>query len=340
MGKREVIDMHVHFGAPEDGESGCYWSEEFTRTPAYFAILLLAKSPLKRVDINRVKRHLFDVINRSMFVDKCVLLAMDEVYDEAGEAHREMTHLCVPNRYIVELARENHRVLFGASIHPMRPDWSEELDYCLENRAVMCNWIPSSQLIDPEHVKCRPFYLKLAEHNLPLLYHTGPQHSIPTSEASFVKYNNPKYLRKILDKGVTVIAAHCAMPYFGLLDEDYQDDFLEFLKLMEEADKEGWRLYADLSAVCTPFRTMYMELVMEHLEGVAAQKLLFGSDYPVPLSELCYKKSTSFFSWLKYLLKMQSTANFLDENYMIIRELNIGDDVFFNAARLFSEIKY
>jgi mannonate dehydratase len=340
MGKRQVIDMHVHFGAPEDGESGCYWSEEFTRTPAYLAMLMLTKSLFKKVDIKRVKHHLFDVINGSIFVDKCVLLAMDEVYDDAGVAHREMTHLFVPNHYIAELARTNERVLFGASIHPLRPDWSDELDYCLENRAVVCKWIPSSQLIDPEHAKCRPFYKRLADHNLPLLYHAGPQHSIPTSDEGFIKYNNPKYLRKILDKGVTVIVAHCAMPYFGLLDADYQDDFGEFLKLMEEADQEGWRLYADLSAVCSPYRTMYMELVLEHLEGVAAQKLLFGSDYPIPLSEICYNKSTDFFSRVKHILKAQSTANFLDRNYVIIGEMNIGDDVFFNATRLFDEIKY
>jgi hypothetical protein len=27
----QIIDVHVHFGAPNDEESGCFWSEEFTR---------------------------------------------------------------------------------------------------------------------------------------------------------------------------------------------------------------------------------------------------------------------------------------------------------------------
>lgn len=35
----EIIDMHVHFGATKDDESGCFWSEELSEQPAYFADL-------------------------------------------------------------------------------------------------------------------------------------------------------------------------------------------------------------------------------------------------------------------------------------------------------------
>jgi len=33
-----IIDIHVYFGAPLDSQSGCFGSEEFTKTPAYYAI--------------------------------------------------------------------------------------------------------------------------------------------------------------------------------------------------------------------------------------------------------------------------------------------------------------
>ena len=46
----ETIDVHVHFGAPKDEESGCFWSEEFTRSVAYFAMLLITKSLFKKVN--------------------------------------------------------------------------------------------------------------------------------------------------------------------------------------------------------------------------------------------------------------------------------------------------
>jgi len=338
--KEEIIDMHLHFGAPKDEESGCYWSEEFTKQPAYIALLLLTGSLFKKIDIHYIRKRILRIINRSKYVNKSVLLALDQVYDENGNVHPEYTHLYVPNRYLSDLAKENSRVLFGASVHPYRNDWREELDFCLQNRAVLCKWIPSSQLINPEHPKCLPFYQKLVEHKLPLLCHTGPEYAIPTSDKTYIEFDNPKYLRTALDEGVTVIVAHCAMPYFGLLDVDYQDDFKEFLKLFEEAEQNNWNLYADLSAVCSPFRTRYIKIIKEKLDKIPSDKLLFGSDYPIPLSELTYNKSTDFFSWLKFVLRVRLTKNPLDKNYLVIKGMEFDESLFTNAADLFANIQY
>jgi len=337
---KEIIDVHLHFGAPKDEESGCYWSEEFTKQPAYYAMLLLTGSLFKKIDIHLVRKHILGVINRSKYVDKSVLLALDQVYDENGNVHPEYTHLYVPNHYLSDLAKENSRVLFAASVHPYRNDWREELNFCLQNRAVLCKWIPSSQLINPEHPKCLPFYQKLAEHRLPLLCHAGPEYAIPTSDETYIEFNNPKYVRTALDQGVIVILAHCAMPYFGLLDVDYQDDFEEFLKLFEEAEKNNWNLYADLSAVCSPFRTRYIKIIKENLDKIPPSKLFFGSDYPVFLSELTYHKSTSFFSWLWFVLKVRLTKNPLDKNYLIIKGMEFDESIFSKAADLFANIQY
>ncbi|MFH1943934.1 MAG: amidohydrolase family protein [bacterium] len=332
-----VIDVHIHFGAPKDEESGCYWSDEFMETAAYLAMLLITKSLFKKVNIERVRKHLLGAINGSEYVDQSVVLAMDEVFDEHGIPHPEWTHLYVPNRYLVRLAKENERVLVGASVHPYRSDWREQLDYCLENRAVLCKWIPSSQLIDPTHSKCIAFYQKLADHRLPLLCHAGPEHVIPTSDKSYIEYNNPKYLRKALDRGVTVIVAHCAVPYFWIFDAEYQDDFEEFLKLFDEAERRGWNLYADVSAFASPLRSPYIDRIKER---VPAERLLFASDYPVPISEICYNKSTNFFSWLCFILKVAFMKNPLDKNYHLIKEMAFGDSIFTNASRLFRDIEY
>ena len=330
-----IIDIHIHFGAPKDEQSGCYWSEEFTETAAYYAMLLLTKSRFKRVNIRRVRKHMLRTINRSKYVHRSVLLAMDQVYDEQGAVHPEWTHLFVPNRYMADLAKDNDRVLFGASVHPYRGDWSEELDYCLESKAVLCKWIPSSQMINPAHAKCIPFYRKLADHRLPLLSHAGPEYALPTSDKAYEEFNNPKYLRTALDQGVTVIVAHCALPYFWLLDVDYQDDFKEFLKLFEDSERNGWNLYADLSAICSPLRSPYVDEIMDH---VPPERLLFGSDYPIPLSELSYNKSKSFPSWLRFVLRVALMKNPLDKNYLLVREMGFDDSVFTNASGLFQDI--
>ncbi|MCP2519241.1 amidohydrolase family protein [Candidatus Aminicenantes bacterium AC-335-A11] len=333
----EIIDIHIHFGSPPDEQSGCFWSEEFTKTPAYYAMLLLTKSLFKRISIEQVKKHIIGVINGAKYVDKCVLLAMDMVYDENSTPHPELTHLFVPNSYIVELAKNNKKILLGASIHPYRNDWEEELNFCLENKAVLCKWIPSSQMIDPSHPKCIPFYEKLAEHNLPLLCHAGPEYAIPTSDKNYNEFNNPKYLRTPLELGVTVIIAHCSLPYFWFFDADYQDDFKEFLKLFKEAEEKEWKLFADLSAICTPLRTPYIEKI---IENIPSDRLLFGSDYPIPLSELSYNKSTNFFSWLKFISKVFLMKNPLDKNYMLIKGMGFNEKIFTNAYYLFKNIKY
>lgn len=334
----DIIDMHIHFGAPKDAASGCYWSKKFEKTAAYFAMLLMTKSLFKKVDIDRVKNHLLSMINGSKLVQKGVFLAMDQVYDESGKVQPRRTHLHVPNRYIAELARENERVLFGASVHPYRADWEEELDFCLENRAVLCKWIPSSQLIDPEHARCQPFYQKLATHKLPLLCHTGPEYAIPTSDKTYNKFNNPKYLRKALEQGVRVIAAHCALPYFYLLDKpSYYDDWHDFLKLMQESEHQGWELYADLSAISGPLRLPFIDDI---IRKVPAKRLLFGSDYPIPLSGLSYHKPISFSRWLRFIFRLISIKNPLDKNYNIITGMGFDNQVFTNASQLFLAINY
>lgn len=333
----EIIDIHVHFGAPKDEESGCYWSDEFTQMAAYYVMLLVTNSIFKEVNIKRILKHLLGVINGSKYVNKSVLLAMDQVYDENGTVKPDKTHLFVPNRYLAELAKNNSRVLFGASVHPYRSDWRQELDYCLENGAVLCKWIPSSQMINPAHSKCFPFYQKLADHKLPLLCHCGPEYAIPTSDKTYEEFNNPKYLRTALDQGVIVIIAHCSLPYFWFLDLDYEDDFKEFLKLFEDAKKNSWNLYADLSALCTPLRSPYFDTIKSH---VPAESMLFGSDYPHPTLEFSYNKKINFFLWLRFALKVLFTKNPLDKNYLVIEKKEFGESIFTNAARLFADIKY
>lgn len=332
-----VIDVHVHFGAPEDAESGCYWSKNFERMPAYYMLLLITNSLFRKASIQRVEKHILKKINGSKYVAKTVLLAMDEVYTESGEKKRDWTNLCVPNSYIVKLMQKQARILLGASVHPFRTDWRDELDYCLENNAVVCKWIPSSQMIDPSHTKIQPFYKKLADHNLPLLCHAGPEYTIPTHDKEYNKYNNPKYLRQALDLGVTVIIAHCALPYFVFLDVDYQDDLDDFYKLFKEAENNNWKLYADLSAVATPLRAPYIEKIFKKIPH---DRLLFGSDYPLPASELSFTKSKNICKWMKLLWQAIQIRNPLDKNFRLIKNMAFNEIIFSNPAELFSKIVY
>ena len=110
----EIIDIHVHFGAPEDPESGCYWSKKFERSVAYWAMKLVTHHLFKKITIHSVAKHLLRVIDGSRYVRKCVLLALDQVYDEDGVLRRDKTHLHTPNAYLAGMSRQYGRVLFGA----------------------------------------------------------------------------------------------------------------------------------------------------------------------------------------------------------------------------------
>ena len=334
----DIIDIHVHFGVPANNQNDCYWSEKFEQQLAYLFLKLSWCALFKKLTAQDIEKILIGAVTKAKKVDKCVLLAMDKVYDLNGnikQPERETTHLYVPNSYIIGLKEKYTQILFGASVHPYRPDWKQELEYCLQNGARLCKWIPSSQQIDLTNEKCIPVYEFLASHNLPLLVHSGPEYTIPTSDDHYIEMNNPKYLRTALDMGVTVIVAHCALPYFGELDSKYLDDLDEFYKLIEESKTKNWKLYADVSALAEPFRNEY---VPEIKQRIPYDRLLFASDYPLPASELSYKKSKNIFRWLKLASRIFSIKNPIDKNYFVIKKMGFDKTIFTNASELFEKI--
>lgn len=331
-----MIDIHIHIGGPGDEpSSGCYFSEKFIWSPAFFAMLIVTNSLFKRITTRSIRRKIVGEINSSKKIEGGVLLALDMAHNEKGEPLPNYTHLYTPNNYVISLSKNNRKVLFGASVHPYRKDSLEELERCIEEGAVLCKWIPSSQLIDPSNQKCVPFFKKLAERNLPLLCHTGPEHAVPTSIPEYSKFDSPVYLRKALENGVIVIAAHCSTPYFGNLDPDYFD---EFLSLMKESIKRGWRFFGDISALATPFRIPYVKKIKGE---VPPERLIFGSDYPIPVSDLSYSMNKrDILTTIKLMLKTKFT-NILDKYYHILKdEMGFDPMVFTNFNKLMEGIKH
>jgi len=323
----EIIDIHVHFGAAEDPESGCYWSKEFEEGIAFFGFRLVTNNLFGKIDFQRAKKHMLGVINGSKCVHKTVLLALDQVYDDTGNLNRNKTHLCVPNQCIIDLANENPRVLFGASVHPYREDWEQALDFCLENKAVLCKWIPSSQQIDLMHPKCLQFYEKLVEHKLPLLCHVGPEGAIPPFDKPSQELNSPRHLRNALDAGVTVIAAHAALPFFPPpleSDQPYQ----ELIALFREGESNAWKLYADLSAINLGPRYTYIDKLKT---DIPPKRLIFGSDYPIPILDVSQKPHISLLDWLKHFFQTIFIKNPLDKNYRLIENMEFDESIFYKA---------
>jgi len=212
--------------------------------------------------------HLRQLI-RSSSLDAIVLLAHERVYDGDGRVREDLGSMFVPNDVVLNLARTHPEILPGVSIHPARADALDELDRCLENGAVLMKCLPNCQNIDPSDRRYVRFWQRMAEAKLPLLAHTGGEHTVPVVNAA---YADPKLLRTPLECGVTVIAAHCGTKS-GALDRDYFDDWRAMLR-------EFPNLYGDLSALVSLNRCGHLR---DCLAPEIAGRVVHGSDFPVPV---------------------------------------------------------
>jgi predicted TIM-barrel fold metal-dependent hydrolase len=282
-----VIDVHIHIAARD--EPGCKVSTEMVGAPA-FTYMLLANG-VKRAAVRRdfdatIGDHIVGTLGGAPSVDYGVVLALDAVYGEDGRRREDISHLVVSNEYVAKLARAYPKVLFGASVHPNRGpvEGREELERCLASDppAVLVKWLPNAQLIDAAESRHDWFYETLAEAGVPLLCHTGPENAVPVPPPvdEHQRLGDPRRLRRALDIGVTVIAAHSAMRLFP-----FQDDHLgDLAAMMREAEENGrWRLYADVAAMCLPCRIGTVDRVLERIPG---ERMILGSDYPVPVSDM------------------------------------------------------
>jgi len=214
---------------------------------------------------------------------KIFLLALDHWYDSDGRVNYDNTNLHVPNEYVFRVAAEYPDVFVPVpSIHPYRTDAIDELENCANRGAKLVKWLPVAMGIDPSDAKCDEFYNTMKEYDMTLLTHTGIEHSL--SIKANQQLGNPLLLRRPLDKGVRVIAAHCASEGKGR-DLDEADSghvpYYELLLRLMGDSKYDDLLFADISSLTTfshsgaPLTTFMDRTDLHH-------RLVHGSDYPIP----------------------------------------------------------
>ena len=268
--ERAYIDIHVH-AVPRAGYiEHDLWERTVFR---FLRQLSLGESGIADSQDDPATTYitvLRDRLVAARHVNRAVLLALDGVYDNQGRFDTRLTRFHVPNDDVVAWCQQYpDRFLFGASVHPHRPDALEELTRCKALGAVLVKWIPNSQNIDPADRNHIPFYRKLAELGLPLLSHTGIELVLPTVQQSLGKISR---LRLPLEEGVTVIAAHGGSS--GLVWSHHtQDDYLAMLRAYPN-------FYGDTAALGFPSRMGTLLWWRDRPDFW--DRLLFGTDYPVP----------------------------------------------------------
>jgi predicted TIM-barrel fold metal-dependent hydrolase len=195
-----------------------------------------------------------------------------------------------------------HREFLPAvSIHPARPDALDELERCLVNGAVMMKCLPNCHNINCNDRRFTRFWERMAEAKLPLLAHTGDEHTLPIVRKEFA---DPRILTLPLECGVTVIAAHCATKS-GLFTRGYFHVFAEMTRRFPN-------LYGDTSAFNVPIRG---QRVPECLQEPLVARMLHGSDFPVPVHGH-FAWMRGFVSWEDFR-RCEANLNILERDYQL-----------------------
>jgi len=310
-----VIDCHVHICAFKSPHG--LMSEKLSNSlPFRFMRWKLGVAGSDASTERALEARLIELIGQTPRLDAVALLAFDAVYDRDGRVVQGNTHLYVTNDYAMELAARHPReILFAASVHPYRKDAIEEIERCVRGGAVVMKWLPIVQNFDPADPICIPFYEALAHYKLPLLSHTGVEHALPNLNKA-VAY--PALLKPALDRGVTVIMAHCGSRLWPW-ETDYVPTFVRMANDYELC-------FGDTSALNVPGRWYAFGSILN--DHVVREKLVHGSDWPIvvvpPPTKVGFAEAFG----------LLGEPNWLRRDMMIKEKLGFDDAYWHRAAKV------
>jgi predicted TIM-barrel fold metal-dependent hydrolase len=318
------LDLHCHVAGLGAGGSGCFVSEQLRRSwkvGFYFRSFGVSRRELEQQGDALCADRLSAMLGQSRHVGRAVALALDGAVDDRGNLDTARTEFYIPNEFVAALAERHANLLFGASVNPCRPDALARLDRAAADHAVLVKWLPSIQLIDPADARLAPFYRRMVELRLPLLTHTGAEHSFTWSRDEFA---DPARLRLPLSLGVTVIAAHAAWP--GRHDGERDVDRLA--SLMQEYPN----LYADISSLTQLNKLGALREVLRRPEFRG--RLVYGTDFPLINMPIV---SPWFFPLdlsLRQRWQISRIKNPWDRDVALKQALGVPADVFTRAENL------
>jgi hypothetical protein len=313
-----TYDIHVHLAGTDQERNGNTLSPRLSPVFHYLMRRLGVSADALRAPgaDEHFRDRLVQWIEQGT-LDRVVVLALDAVYRRDGSRDDAATRLQTGNDYVADLAQRHPRVLFGASVHPYRRDAIAELDRLAARGACLIKWIPSAQGIHADDPVCFPFYDALARHGLPLLSHTGKEHTLSAFPNAL---NHPRCLQAALDRGVTVIGAHCGTRLF-LHDGSHFRPWCAMARQYE-------RFYGDISAFAVITRCR----ALTHLQRDPRllRKIVYGSDFPAPALPWSFVHRLG----LRRTRELTAIANPLERAYRTFSSLGLPPEVFTRAGTL------
>lgn len=315
-----IFDVHAHIIGIEPNRNGNYLCPTGRMSlPLRLMLQSMRKTlgggPEDSLDA-ALKKQVWQWASESR-ADRIVLLAMDGAYQEDGQSDLERTRVMTSNDFVADFIAGHPKLLFGASVHPYRKDALDELDRVALRGASLIKWLPSAQNIAPDDPRCIPFYERLAELQIPLLTHTGVEHTLAAFDD---RLNDPSRLAPALRRGVTVIAAHCGTRMF--LHE--RSRFGEWMRLAREFPN----CYGDLSAFALPLHGAALRRILN--DPVLSTKVVYGSDFPTPPMPLWYLPRLGW----RRTMALRAVQNPFDRTLLMTKGMGVPDPVFARAGGL------
>jgi predicted TIM-barrel fold metal-dependent hydrolase len=318
-----LIDIHCHTAGIGTGGSGCFVSQGLRssfRYRFYLKAFGVTERELLTVGDGLIMQRISQALARSRRVSAAVILALDGVAARDGELDEAATEIYIPNEFVANEVRRYPNLLFGASINPLRRDALRRLEEVAADGAVLVKWLPPIQHIDPADQELVPFYLRLKELGLPLLSHTGSEHSFTRAHNEF---GDPERLRLPLSLGVTVIAAHGA----GSGRNQGEANFERLFRLRDYPN-----FFVDISALTQLNRPGQLTRLLQCREFHG--RLLYGTDMPLVNSVLVSPLAFLYRLPLRQLIGITRIQNCWDRDLTLKERLGLRDEMLADAGKI------
>jgi predicted TIM-barrel fold metal-dependent hydrolase len=222
-------------------------------------------------------------------VERCLLLAFDAYHTRDGvcptfpefEFDRG-GDIYTSNSLVRALCRKHpERFLFGASIHPYRPNAAHAIDELADGGASLLKWIPLHQNIDCRDERTLAVLRRCAARGLPVLVHYSEEFTLATTHPEYRPLADfLDVLRMLRAEGAMppAIIAHLATPVMPLGEMRSHRLLLDAMR----GDMADAPLYADISAMTATMKLRFLRSIADAQD--LHHRLLFGSDFPVPHS--------------------------------------------------------
>ncbi len=325
----KTVDIHSHLLSAD---------VKFDRFYDKLALAFFAK----KFDINRselikngfegYKSNFARLIKSSNFVQKSVVFGVDAKFDESGNlVHKDKT-VCASNEDVFAFYEQNpNEVVPFFSVNPNRKDALNLIEKYHKMGFKGGKLLHSYWETDLNDKRYEPYFRLLSELGLPLVIHVGDENSLASNKA----LESIEQLKSPLNLGCRIVCAHMGASSDGVLSMFSRDpeklgaNYFTLLRWLREFDG----LYADVSALLCINKAR----ILPHLKTQTQihDKILFGTDFPVPFSVIL----SSYDLPMRDRLALNRIQNPLDR-YVRAMSLYFGEDspIFSNYKKILGDI--